>query len=184
MLLTAAASAADGEYESIRDTLTTCFVCHGENGSSGNAQFPVLAGQHLHYLYVQLKDYKSGLRANPVMGPLASSLEKDQMLLIAQYFSEQPWPDIGHESTPEKIAAGKSAAVAGQCVQCHRGGYEGDSRIPRVAGQHEQYLQATMQAFKTKARNNSPSKSSLMTSFTDEDIDALADYLAGFEAPK
>ncbi len=29
---------------------------------------PILAGQEFYYLYVQLKDFKSGLRKNAVMG--------------------------------------------------------------------------------------------------------------------
>jgi hypothetical protein len=34
--------------------------------------------------------------------------------------------------------------------------------------------------FKTKARANSPAKSSLMESYDEADIDAMAEFLAGF----
>jgi cytochrome c553 len=66
------------------------------------------------------------------------------------------------------------------CVQCHLGGYEGDSRIPRLAGLQPEYLKKTMLDFKTKARANSPAKGSLMASYSNEDIEALADFVAGF----
>jgi cytochrome c553 len=46
------------------------------------------------------------------------------------------WYNIGFKADAAKAAKGETATAAGQCVQCHRGGYEGDSRIPRAAGQY------------------------------------------------
>ena len=69
------------------------------------------------------------------------------------------------------------AASAGQCVACHLGSYTGNSRVPRLAGQQPKYLEKTMLDFKNKIRKNSPAKGSLMASFTDKDIAALAEYL-------
>ena len=74
-------------------------------------------------------------------------------------------------------AKGEKAAVAGQCVQCHLGGYEGNSRIPRLAGQYPKYLKKTMTDFKNKERTNSPAKASLMVSYDDADIEAMSDFL-------
>ena len=98
--------------------------------------------------------------------------------MMATFFSEQEWPRSGHRTDPETAKADATAA-AGQCVQCHRGGYEGDSRVPRLAGQYVEYLNKTMSDFKSKERNNSPAKSSLMASYSEQDIAAMADYLAG-----
>lgn len=164
----------------LRDTLELCATCHGETGATPlQADYPILAGQHLYYLYVQLKDFKSGLRANEIMAPIAAELEKDDMLALAEYFSKQSWPNIGHVADPDRARQGEIATGAGQCVQCHRGGYEGDSRVPRLAGQNPAYLDKTMADFKSKARNNSPAKSSLMGSFSLDDVAAMAEYLAG-----
>ena len=148
--------------------------------ASARPEFPILAGQHLHYIYVPLNDFKSGTRKSDQMGPIAAQIDRKPMLTIAKFFSEQDWPHIGFRVDPAVAARGRTAADAGQCVQCHRGGYEGDSRVPRLAGQHSAYLRKTMSDFKAKVRNNSPAKSSLMTSYDDADIAALADYLAGF----
>ncbi len=52
-------------------------------------------------------------------------------------------------------------------------------RIPRLAGQHAAYLERTMLDFKSKARANSAAKSSLMQSFSAQDIAGMADFLAG-----
>jgi len=164
----------------IEQKVQVCFTCHGPDGASQQAKYPILAGQHLHYIYVQLKDFKSGLRSDPEMSPIASTLSKEEMLAIAEYFSNQPWPSNRYDTDPEKVKKGEAAASAGQCVQCHLGGYEGNSRIPRLAGLQPEYLKKTMLDFKTKARANSPAKGSLMASYSNEDIEALADFVAGF----
>ena len=173
------AQAAEDEYAAIRETLETCFVCHGPNGASTQAEFPILAGQHLYYLYVQMKDFKTGLRASAVMEEFVAVLSRDDMKTLAKFFSEQTWPNIGYRADPALAGKGQVATVAGQCVQCHLGGYEGNSRIPQVAGQHPQYLKKTMMDFKTKDRMNSPAKSSLMQSFSAEDIAGMAEFLGG-----
>ncbi len=200
------AVAAEDEYAAVRDKLEACFSCHGENGASENPEVPILAGQHMYYTYVQLKDFQAGLRVSPlmtevmtglsaeeirakgfqaarsdapVMSELAAILTKQEMQTIAKFFSEQDWPGIGYRPDPEQAKTGEVATVAGQCVQCHRGGYEGDSRVPRVAGQHAEYLNKTMLDFRSKARHNSPAKSSLMDTFSAEDIAGMAALLAG-----
>ena len=167
------------EYADIRPQLTLCFTCHGQNGISTQPKYPIIAGQHYYYLYVQLKDFKSGYRASEIMGPMVKLLEKKQMKALAKFFSEQTWPEIGFRSTKERDQLGETSAAAGQCVQCHLGGYEGDSRIPRLAGQYPEYLKNTMLDFKNKIRNNSPAKGSLLVSYSNDEIAAMAEYIAG-----
>jgi cytochrome c553 len=171
--------AAEDEYAGVRGKLETCFVCHGENGASTQPEFPILAGQHLNYLYVQLKDFKADRRSGLEMQQIVADLDREEMLAVAKFFSEQPWPDIAYRADPERAGKGEVATGAGMCVQCHLGGYEGTSGTPRVAGQHAAYLTKTMTDFKSKTRNNSPAKSSLMTTFSAEDIDGMAEFLAG-----
>ena len=166
------------EYAPVATEIFTCFDCHGVSGESADPEFPILAGQHYYYLYVQLKDFKAGRRASEIMQPMVEELSRDQMKLIAKYFSEQNWPRTGYRGDPAKTAKGRTATDAGQCVQCHRGGFDGDSRVPRLAGQYREYLLKTLSDFKNKERMNSPSKSSLMGSFDEDDIEAMAEYLA------
>ena len=167
------------EYADIRPQLTLCFTCHGQNGISTQPKYPIIAGQHYYYLYVQLKDFKSGYRASEIMGPMVKLLEKKQMKALAKFFSEQTWPVIGYTPIKERDQLGETSAAAGQCVQCHLGGYEGDSRIPRLAGQYPEYLLNTMLDFKNKIRNNSPAKGSLLVSYSNDEIATMAEYLAG-----
>jgi len=166
------------EYASVSTQLFGCFECHGVSGESDNPEFPILSGQHFYYLYVQLKDFKAGRRASEIMLPMVEELDRDQMKLIAKYFSEQKWPGTGFRGDPTITARGETATGAGQCVQCHRGAYDGDSRVPRLAGQQREYLSKTLFDFKNKVRMNSPAKSSLMGSYDEDDIEAMAEFLA------
>lgn len=178
-LVPAVAWAAEDEYAAVREKLELCTACHGPNGASEQPQYPILAGQHFYYLYVQLKDFKAGRRASEEMKEIVADLSKAEMRTMAKFFSEQKWPNLAYRPDENAALKGETATVAGQCVQCHRGGYEGDSRIPRLAGQYKKYLNKTMTDFKTKARNNSAAKSSLMKSYGEAEIAGMAEYLAG-----
>ena len=179
-LLLLTAHAQSDEYAAVRERLATCVTCHGENGAAPiEPQFPILAGQEQYYLYVQLKDFKSGLRAGPVMGAIAAPLEKAEMQLLAKFFSEQTWPRLGLKYSAEARTRAQAMASAGQCTQCHLGGFVGNSRIPRLAGQQPEYLLKTMRDFRSRARNNAPDIAALMEVFSDEDLAAMAEYLAG-----
>ena len=173
------ATAQDDEYANVRGQIESCVACHGEHGATPiQPSYPILAGQHLHYLYVQLKDLKSGARQNAIMNPIAAGLEKADMLKIAQYFSEQSWPSTNEQSGSDLADLGAKAAAAGQCVQCHLGGYEGASGVPRLAGQNYSYTLQTLLDFKNRVRTNAPDKSSLMEAYSDEELVGLAQFLA------
>ena len=179
-------SATDNEnsandFSDIMDKLIVCASCHGENGLSLIPANPILAGQEYYYLYVQLKDIKSGLRDSPIMTPMVATMEKDEMKRIAEYYSSQSWPDSDFKANNEDIITGKKAVTAGQCVACHLGSFKGNSRVPALAGQHVEYLKNTMLDFKNKVRLNSPAKGALFASFSDEEIESLAKYLAAYK---
>ena len=160
--------------------LALCAGCHGDAGLPARPDVPILWGQEFYYLYVQLKDYKAGRRENAEMAAIVATMSKTEMQELAQHFAGQKWPSTGFSSEDADAARGETASVAGLCVQCHLGGYEGNSRIPRLAGQQVQYLERTMMDFKNKVRMNSPAKASLMAAYEDVDVTALARYLAGF----
>jgi cytochrome c553 len=206
LLVVGQAAAEEDKYAAIRDKLEACFTCHGKNGVSDDPQMPILAGQHMYYTYVQLKDFQAGRRISPVMteimtgrtveelfandsqpgrsdspvmSDVADLLTREEMRAIATFFSEQPWPNTGYRADPARARKGEVATIAGQCVQCHRGGYEGYSGTPYVAGQHAAYLEKTMLDFKSKARANAAAKSSLMSTYSAEQISSMAEFLAG-----
>ena len=161
----------------LEETVETCAACHGEGGLPIEGDIPILWGQQFYYLYVQLKDYKAGRRANETMQSMVVGFSRDQMKALANYFAEKPWPNIVGGKDSDQARAGRSQTVAGQCSQCHNR-YLGDSRIPRLAGQQQEYLLRTMLEFKHKVRLNSAAKGSLMKSYEDTGIEQIAHFLA------
>ncbi len=159
------------------ETVEMCAACHGEDGVPIEEDIPVLWGQQFYYLYVQLKDYKAGRRANEIMETIAAEFDRDQMKALANYFAGKPWPNILTEKDSDRVRAGRSQTAAGQCPQCHNR-YLGDSRIPRLAGQQREYLLRTMLEFKHKVRLNSAAKGSLMKSYNDSSLEQIAHFLA------
>lgn len=67
-----------------------CAACHGADGNSASPDFPRLAGQHRDYLEKALRDYKSGLRKNPIMQGFATTLSKSDIENLAAYYAAQP----------------------------------------------------------------------------------------------
>lgn len=165
--------------DELADTIGLCSGCHGAKGLPSDPTIPIIWGQEFYYLFVQLRDYKEGLRSNPIMSVIVQGLAEPRMRELAQHFSEKGWPRTGYR-TPDGIETKAGRALgSGQCVQCHLGGYEGNSRVPRLAGQRTDYLERTMLDFKNKVRLNSPAKGSLLGTYEDADIAAMAMYLGG-----
>lgn len=66
-----------------------CAACHGEDGNSASADYPKIGGQHRDYLAKALRDYKSGLRKNPIMAGFAAALSKDDIENLAAWYGSQ-----------------------------------------------------------------------------------------------
>jgi cytochrome c553 len=174
------ASARPALAQSIAEKVEVCGRCHGQDGKPIDKTLPVIWGQQFGYIYIQLRDFKRGDRKNKIMQPIASSLEKDDMLAIAEYFSKKPWPDLGQpRSTKDVAERALSAEHSVGCTGCHLDRFQGDSTVPRLAGQSREYLTKTIADFRTRARGNNPGMSDLMLATPPDDLAALAEYLAG-----
>lgn len=78
---------AAGDVAAGKAKAALCAACHGTNGISTADMYPNLAGQKEAYLVAQLKAFKSGARANPIMQPMAQQLSDDDINNVAAYFS-------------------------------------------------------------------------------------------------
>ncbi len=166
--------------QTIEQKAQLCAACHGENGVPQQKTTPVLWGQQLGYLYVELRDYKSGTRKNDQMSTVAATLERDDMMALAQYFSQKPWPALAQPpASPAAAAQALRATSAVVCTSCHQEGYKGEGTQPRLAGQQKDYLAQTMLDFRDGKRSNNPGMSDLMIATSPEDLAALAEYLGG-----
>jgi cytochrome c553 len=166
--------------ETAAEKAQLCAACHGENGIPQQKTMPVIWGQTQGYLYLQLRDYKSGARKNDIMSPLAQTLERDDMMALALYFSQKKWPDLQQPPAPADVAARAARAnTAIGCTGCHQGNYQGEGTQPRLAGQTREYLQQSMLDFRNRTRGNNPGMTDLMLAISEDDIAACAQYLAG-----
>lgn len=66
-----------------------CASCHGADGIAISDQFPNLAGQYEDYLRVALAQYRSGARANAIMGAFATNLTDEDIADLAAYYAAQ-----------------------------------------------------------------------------------------------
>jgi len=178
--LALSAGAAPAAADSITEKTEVCAGCHGADGKPVDKTTPVIWGQLTGYIYIQLRDFKRGDRKSEIMQPIASAFEKDEMLAIAEYFSQKKWPDLGQPRAPKDVS--KKATDAEHsvgCTGCHLEQFQGTSTAPRLAGQSLEYLAKTMADFRTRARGNNPGMSDLMISTPESDLTALAEFLAG-----
>jgi cytochrome c553 len=156
-----------------------CAACHGADGNSTNPLYPILAQQNARYIYLELKDFKEGRRKDPLMTPVAATLEQADMLALADYFSKQKQKPTGFKADPAKVAEGRKKADEVLCSMCHGGDFVGQNEVPRAAGQHYEYVRKQLEDFKAKRRTNDAGNMTSVTStLSDDDIENLAQYVA------
>lgn len=166
--------------QSIAEKVEVCAGCHGQDGKPIDKTIPVIWGQKLGYIYIQLRDFKRGDRKSEIMQPIVSSFEKDDMLAIADYFSKKPWPDLGQPRSPKDVSErALSANRSVGCTGCHLDHFQGDGTVPRLGGQSREYLTKTISDFRTRMRGNNPGMTDLMLATAPDDLSALEQYLAG-----
>jgi cytochrome c553 len=168
-----------------------CAACHGADGNSVIAANPKLAGQHADYLYKQLVDYSKpssakDARVNAVMAGFAGALSDADKRHVAAYLSQQKkTPGTARNKDTLELGqkiyrAGIAAKNVPACSGCHAPNGAGiPSQNPRLSGQHAEYTVATLQAFREGTRRNNLAMSQIASRLTDEEMKAVADYLAG-----
>lgn len=163
-----------------------CGACHTQDGSRGVPANPILQGQHPEYLVKQLTEFKAGKRQNAIMSGMAAALDADAMKHIAAFYGSKPAVpgEAIHKDTValgERIYRGGIAAKAvPACAGCHSPNGAGiPAQYPRLGGQHGEYTEAQLLAFRSGARANSPQMMAIAAKMNDAEIKAVADYMAG-----
>ncbi|MDE2626480.1 MAG: cytochrome c4 [Burkholderiales bacterium] len=159
-----------------------CFACHGPQGVSQTAQTPSLAGQPDGFLQWQLVFFRSGVRKNPVMQPMAASLTDDDIRNLAAYFAAQKPPAAGSNGAADAAlyAAGQQLALRNRCASCHRDDYAGMQAAARTAAQREDYLLSALRAFKAGTRTGGgvAAMPDVVYPLGDDELRALAHFMA------
>jgi len=164
----------------------SCMACHAADGTRGSPANPILQGQHPEYLVKQLTEYKSGKRKNAIMQGMAAGLSQDDMRHIAAFYaSKEPKP--GFARNKETVALGEriwrggiSNKAVPACAGCHSPNGAGiPAQYPRMAGQHAEYTEAQLLAFRSGLRANNAQMSAIAYKLNDAEIKAVSDFAAG-----
>lgn len=186
------AQAEDDEEDAVKprsaEQIVTgvCAACHGADGNSAIPLNPKLAGQHPEYIVKQLTEFKSGKRANAVMGGMAAGLSDEDIKNLGTYFAGQKLnlgsaKSNGKGSLGEKIYRhGIVATGVPACAACHGPAGAGlPKQFPRLQGQHADYTLAQLKTFRTGERENAPMMMVISTKMTDAEMAAVSDYIQG-----
>ena len=171
--------------------LPACVSCHGAAGNSTISANPKLAGQHENYIYKQLVDFTTPQRNQPVMTTYAKMLSDADKKNVAAYLGAQKSAP-GAAKNKDTIDLGKKiyrGGIAGKqvaaCASCHGAAGNGiPVQYPRIAGQHQDYTIAQLTQFrstKADARKNSAEMHTIAARMSDDEIAAVADYIAGLK---
>jgi cytochrome c553 len=166
--------------------LPACLSCHGANGNSSIAANPKLSSQIEAYTHKQLVDFTTPQRVNPVMTTYAKMLTDEEKRNVAAYLAVQKTKQ-GAAKNKETIELGRKIYRGGiaekgvaACASCHGAAGAGiPVQYPRLAGQQQDYTTAQLVNFRTGARKNSPQMTALAQRLSDDEMKAVADYIAG-----
>ena len=166
--------------------LPSCLSCHGAAGNSTIAINPKLSGQFATYTHKQLVDFTTAHRQQPIMTTYAKMLTEQEKKDIAAWLATQAHKP-GAAKNKETVELGRKIYRGGiaekgvaACASCHGATANGiPAQYPRLAGQHQDYTTAQLEAFKTGTRANSPQMTVLSQRMSPEEMRAVADYIAG-----
>lgn len=161
-----------------------CAACHGANGRSVLPLTPVLAGQPSLYAITQLFLFREGRRSDAAMTAVAKGMTDDDMRGFSDYIGTLPpvpSPAAATPADPARMAKGRALAEQYKCVFCHGADLGGGQQVPRIGGQHEEYLRESLRGFHAGTR---PGYTQAMTAAVSgiplADLDILAYFAARF----
>ena len=189
-----------------------CGACHGADGNSLVGTFPKLAGLGEKYLLKQLHDIQAwdleqdaakkattGRKVPEMVGLLANLNDQD-LADIAAHFAAQTMQLSGSKPLEVQVNSGLKvdALALGQrtyragniatgvpaCTGCHTPEGKGNvaAGFPRLSGQHPEYIEKQLRAFRAGDRTNDGDQMtmrSVAAQLSDAEIVALANYIAG-----
>ncbi|HLW24375.1 MAG TPA: c-type cytochrome [Steroidobacteraceae bacterium] len=176
---------AEGDAALGEKKFYTCYGCHGiidYRNAYPDYSVPELRHQHALYIVAALHEYKSGERPHPTMHAQASSLSEQDMQDIAAYL-QGPMP-----VKPSTSESGKPPAQVAVCAACHGENGLGvaaplDPKPPVLAGQHADYLEQALTAYKSGRRKNVVMNGMAQSLKTDEDVRIAAEWFAHQPSP-
>lgn len=192
--------------------VAVCGACHGADGNSLVGTFPKLAGLGERYLLKQLIDIQAWDleqdaakkaatgRAIPEMTGQLVAMSKQDLADIAAHYASQSIQLSGAKKIEVQVnsgikvdglelgervyRAGNVATSVPACTGCHAPDGKGNApaAFPRLSGQHPEYIEKQLRAFRAGNRTNDGDAMimrSIADKMSDAEIIAVANYIAG-----
>jgi cytochrome c553 len=172
-----------------------CALCHAFNGvSDGSGAFPRIAAQSAYYLGKQLYAFRTGLRANAIMSPIAKRLSDADIADVSAYYAgvAPVFPPLANSTDAALLRQGARLAMSGKpalglpaCEVCHGADGAGEKpTIPYLAGQYAQYLSFELTMWTSGYRRTSGDVMALIAPQLDAgEIAAVAAYYQQLATP-
>jgi cytochrome c553 len=160
-----------------------CMACHGPQGNSQISSTPSIAGQPQVFIENQLVLIREGLRDVPAMKGLLEGVQDAEIVQLARFFAAQKPVSTAKGPPDEQVyRRGQALAARGLCGSCHLPDFSGRSQIPRLAGQHEEFLLQSLKQFRD---HPGPGRDTIMAAslygFKDDELADMAHFLAHFK---
>ena len=158
-----------------------CTACHGPGGNAQIPTYPSIAGQPKLFIENQLVLIREGLRDVPEMRDVVKDMTDETIVALANYYTKAPVKVAATAVDAAKAKAGAEIASKALCGSCHLPDYRGQNQVPRLAGQNEAFLNASLKAFRD---NPGPGRDTIMAAtlrgMSDTDLVNLAHYFATY----
>jgi len=173
--------------------LQYCSACHHRSGwGSSPREVPTLAGQQDVYLLEQLIQFSVLDRNKPEMHEVVSKPELDRpqaLRDVSVYIARRPRNPSPDHGDGTQLASGERL-YAQSCAMCHGKNGEGNAEdlIPAIGGQQYGYLLVRLHHFaqghgaQQRAAGMEPAVVNLLSSLSDAEIKAVADYTSRLPA--
>jgi cytochrome c553 len=120
------------------------------------------------------------------MAGFAAGLSDADMKNVSAYLQAQK-QTLGSAKNKDTLALGEKIYRGGiaekkipACAGCHSPNGAGiPAQYPRLGGQHAEYTESQLIAFRDGVRNNSEQMSVIANKMSDKEMKAVSDYIAG-----
>lgn len=162
----------------------TCANCHGvKGGGTVDGRVPRIGGQYVHVIIRQLVAYRHGRRWDMLMENFADRHripDAQAVADVAAYINQLDDPTPAGKGSGDLVSLGARVYMR-RCETCHGPSGQGDKdrAIPRIGGQHYEYLRRQMYDAVDGRRPEFPANHvRLLAQLEHDDIAGVADYLS------
>jgi cytochrome c553 len=172
-----------------RKVYMVCTVCHSPEGwGRADGRYPQIAGQLPSVTIKQLADIRARNRDNPTMRPFTSPQllgGAQEIADVAAYIAQLPMSVNNSVGPGMDLEYGKQLYEE-NCTDCHGAKGEGNAEehIPKIQGQHFNYLKRQFDWIRIGKRRNADQKMvKQIQRFTLRDEMAVLDYVSRLHPP-